>query len=67
MMRILIPSRNIYTVTYVNWESTYTAIAEIEGFPDCVSTTNNYHANLTSSLAISDLGTDKGVGTLRPS
>jgi hypothetical protein len=48
-------------------DSIHAAIVQMQSYTDCVSTTTNYHTDLTGSLAIGDLGTDKGTGTLRPS
>jgi hypothetical protein len=53
--------------TCVHMDSIYAAIVQIQSYTDCVSTTTNYHTDLTGSLAIGDLGMDKGTGTLRPS
>ena len=53
-------------VIYVYIDSIYTAIVQIQSYIDYVSTTTDYYTNITGNLIISDLGIDKGIGTLRP-
>ena len=50
----------------VHMDSIHAAIVQMQSYTDCVSTTTDYHTDLTGNLAIGDLGMDKGTGTLRP-
>ena len=51
---------------YIHMDSIYAAIVQMQSYIDCVSTTTDYYTDLTGNLVISDLGIDKGTGTLRP-
>jgi hypothetical protein len=55
------PSWIMRATIYVYINSIYAAIVQMQSYIDCVSTTTNYHTDLTGSIAISNLGIGKGT------